>query len=1204
MNKLKQVLAQEDTVLFIGSGISLWSGLPSWSGLIDKLALFLDEAGIASDLVRKEAARGDLLQAASYGFDKLTKSQIGEFIRLACSFGVAEPHEIHKKIISLGPRCYVTTNYDNLLEEALRRWKPDSFFRPPITNRHLTETAEIVHARAINFVFKPHGDAADSESIILTREQYRALLPQGERHSTLESLKMLLASRPVVYLGFGLRDPDFIYLRDILANTYKGGIRDHFAIMADVTDSECDYWRRVYGIHLNSYQTNKHSDGSIDHAPLLVLLDLLLDSTASTKSTNLAEVSTDGECTPDMILSLARYAAGLEHTTKANPEFPIRVRHERTTHKTSNAYFRSDKLNYYPVEKFLDEGPVQALLIGLPGAGKTYSLRQAAARFAGRLSAICLSDSFKSNNIVVPIYADLKLYRGDLAELVNQSLPNSLPFEEIARRFHLKIFLDSFNEITREYSESGAYEADFANFIEGTKQASIIIGSRTHDGLTKLGFSSYVLDQIDEEVVFAELQRLNIEIDGGRFEHEIKKILQRPFYFQFITSKAISLPKEAHPRDFYQSLFNNLHQLFTTRFGKQLTLEEILSITAYEAINRGEEAFPLSDLLRVLRVYIEAAGIVDIEGKDIANWLVSNSILIPYIGGRIAFVHQSITEYLAAKELARCYQVSPYVLREKLKLTRWDQALFFTLSLLPESYVETFFQDVVKIDIALALVAVKYIEVDRDKYVSKLLELIPVYIKDLGPRETKIEWGLEYHVPLSETHVPQLRELMKLGNTIGGIAAIRLSQIKGAEIKDELLHTMFEARNDYNYCCNGISEAIKPFACFEDISKIADLSDLISYEAEDESEERVAQGFISGAVNFLGDLDISAIKLGLLPNNNSVPVTDVRARILCEILWENRSTAALELAGELLLRGINRAATSIYFIAGIGEPDESLSWLSFDDRHISCLLSMLDNKIEESWYLRALQCICKNRPDLAKTTITLSSEKSGLFKAILLYCAEPSRFNLVLAELEKVADMDFNQRRNHPLHLLDHIDIDWTGYEDNFIRILKSRDSKLASSVISQTGDGRCFQSTGLNFGSLEWWLDWIIDSDDFGFEYSMSRLLSSCLSKENFFSLVAEFNRAGSKYRAVIIDILLHRTNEFTTDDFSADAISFLLADLSRIELKNSWKSHLLGETATDLFVNERLLPLLSEASDPLLTNLRIVIRRASSHHGRRYMQ
>jgi hypothetical protein len=55
--KLRQVLAQEDAVLFIGAGISIWSGLPSWPGLIDELAAFLDEEGLPSCSVRAERAR-------------------------------------------------------------------------------------------------------------------------------------------------------------------------------------------------------------------------------------------------------------------------------------------------------------------------------------------------------------------------------------------------------------------------------------------------------------------------------------------------------------------------------------------------------------------------------------------------------------------------------------------------------------------------------------------------------------------------------------------------------------------------------------------------------------------------------------------------------------------------------------------------------------------------------------------------------------------------------------------------------------------------------------------------------------------------------------------------------------------------------------------------------------------------------------------
>jgi hypothetical protein len=215
--QLKHALKQEDTVLFIGSGISCWAGLPSWTGLINRLADYLEASGGDAEIVRREL-KHDLLQAASYGFDQLTPPQTGEFIRRACQFGTITPHEIHRKIVSLGPRCFITTNYDQLIEESLRRWQPARSFQV-VTNRQPFEEADIVQARAIDFIFKPHGDVGNIGSIVLTREQYRKLLEGGDWKHTLETLKTLLVTRCVVYLGFGLRDPDFLLLRDVLANT-------------------------------------------------------------------------------------------------------------------------------------------------------------------------------------------------------------------------------------------------------------------------------------------------------------------------------------------------------------------------------------------------------------------------------------------------------------------------------------------------------------------------------------------------------------------------------------------------------------------------------------------------------------------------------------------------------------------------------------------------------------------------------------------------------------------------------------------------------------------------------------------------------------------------------------------------------------------------------------------------------------------------
>lgn len=1202
MEKLKQILTREDTVLFIGAGISMWSGLPSWTGIVEELAQFVESSGANADLVRAEAQKGDLLQAASYGFDKLTKQQIGEFVRAACRYGVAKPHEIHRKIVSLGPRCFVTTNYDDLIEESLRKWQPDRFFRPPITNRHLTETAEIIHARAIDFIFKPHGDAADSESIILTREQYRQLLPQGERQAALESLKMLLASRPVVYLGFGLRDPDFIYVRDILANTYKGGTRDHYAIMADVSDAEVDYWRRNYGIHLISYPTTERPGKTKEHSALLSLLDTLLDNAyASPVETEFDPSSTE------VILSLARYASGLSRSPRTNPEFQIRVYAVTESGKGQALYSWPDKFNHYSVEKFLDEGPNRALLIGLPGAGKTYSLRRAAARFADKLHEVCLSEPFNEESVIVPILADLKLYRGNLHELISQTLPKSLPFDKVYRHFKVKVFLDSFNEMPREYLESGSQESDFTKFTTRIGNASLIIGSRTSDGLDKLGLPAYSLDHIDEEDVSAELKRLAIEI-GGRFDREVRQLLQRPFYFKYVISGIVRLPREAHPRDFYQAFFDNLRQTFTTKFGRQVDIEDVLSLTAYEALNRGEEAFPLSELLGMLKTYANSVGLAGIDVRDVANWLVSSSILIPHIGGRVAFVHQSITEYLAATELARRYQASPNILKEKLSLTRWDQALFLTISLLPPEQGDAFLQDVIKADFALALNAVKYLEVGRDEVVAKLLSELPDRIQD-SPFDYKIAWAVESSMPLTEAHVPHLRTLIKCGDSVGAAAVLRLVALKGIEVKDEILQLLVENKSDFNLCTNGIGPALKPFATDEDAKKIAELADFIQGTVTLENEVDHVDGFISGAAEFLTKLDLSVLRREFLPQNESIEISDIHARILCEILEEHHSTAALDFAAELLLRGVNKAAAAIYFISEYAEPEHEMSWASFTVAHIDQLEATLDAP-NELWGLKALRCLCAARPDLSGEVRQRAFKKSGIYKAALLQCVSPADFSPVFQALGELVEMNNEKRQEQPIHILELIEFDWTAKEDLFVSLLRLRDTNLASAILGQSSPPWVKNLGKLKIGPIEWWLEWMLeiietDSNEGGYWLldRLGGLFAAHLGNEALDEFVAEFNKAGSKFRRLVFLFVLTHCRDITTDVFNEDAISFLLADLNRENSTIGFRGHLLGNAATEQFVIERLLPLLTDAKQPLLNNLHEVLRQAGSRHGRRYI-
>ena len=425
-------------------------------------------------------------------------------------------------------------------------------------------------------------------------------------------------------------------------------------------------------------------------------------------------------------------------------------------------------------------------------------------------------------------------------------------------------------------------------------------------------------------------------------------------------------------------------------------------------------------------------------------------MLIPYIGGRVAFVHQSVTEYLAATELARQYQASPHILKEKLSLTRWDQALFLTLSLLPPMQADVFLQDVIKADFALALNATKYLETGRDEIVSKLLSEIPKRIQALKPFDFEIAWAVGHALPITDAHEPHLRRLIKCGNILGGAASLRLVELKGAEVKDELLQLLVDHSDDYNFC-DGIGRALRPFATDEDAKKIAAWADTIQDKVTPETDDDDTDGFISGAAEFLAGIDLSVIRREFLPVEDSVDIPEIHSRILCDILQERHSSASLDFAGELLLRGVKDAAVAIYFISEFGKPDCELSWASFTPAHVLRLVeAILDPDGSEDWAVKTLKVVCAARPDLAEAVTQRASKTSGIERAALLYCVSPTDFTPVFQALGELIKMSKQERREHSIRILDQMgldELDWTGKEDLFVQLLRLRDIPLASAL-------------------------------------------------------------------------------------------------------------------------------------------------------------
>jgi len=273
--KIKRTLKEKGTVLFIDSGISAWAALPTWGRLMEEMAEYIDKKGVSSDEIRKYVYMEPLM-AADFGCDELSSEEFEEFIKLSCKYKVAKPHMIHNIIANLGATCYITTNYDDLLEQTLK--KKDVIRKYNIvTNNDPIECGNLIQLKSDHLIFKPHGNLGKPDCIILSGNQYSDLYNNGTKYYTYRQLEAMLLTRNIIFIGFGLKDSDLLNIMVKIRNEYAGNPITHYAIMADASESEQTYWDKNYGFRILSYKTNKNGQGSINHHQLLNILESLVN---------------------------------------------------------------------------------------------------------------------------------------------------------------------------------------------------------------------------------------------------------------------------------------------------------------------------------------------------------------------------------------------------------------------------------------------------------------------------------------------------------------------------------------------------------------------------------------------------------------------------------------------------------------------------------------------------------------------------------------------------------------------------------------------------------------------------------------------------------------------------------------------------------------------------------------------------------------
>ena len=226
-----------NTSLFVGSGPSVDSGLPSWNTLIAEMgALLLERANgqqARADL-RQFLAEADHLSIAGYFRQAVHPTVFTKFLRERYRNRDFKLSPILKALAKLPATTIFTTNYDKLLEVAYRR-------------RNGEDPAVVLEPRQLQAlapgevkIIKVHGDIDNPTSIILGKEDY---LGYEDKYGGIATyMQGQLAFSSLILVGFGLRDPNFERLYHAASRLIASNSPRVIALMVNQNQIDQDLW--------------------------------------------------------------------------------------------------------------------------------------------------------------------------------------------------------------------------------------------------------------------------------------------------------------------------------------------------------------------------------------------------------------------------------------------------------------------------------------------------------------------------------------------------------------------------------------------------------------------------------------------------------------------------------------------------------------------------------------------------------------------------------------------------------------------------------------------------------------------------------------------------------------------------------------------------------------------------------------------------
>lgn len=224
IDDFSKALKENNAAIFAGAGLSSGAGFVNWTELLRSVAEELS--------LKIEREQHDLVSLAQYycnehsGRGKLNQIITDEFQRRA---SITENHRI---LARLPITTYWTTNYDTLIETALREngKNPDVKIDPENLALTLSDRDAVV--------YKMHGDVSQVHKAVITRDDYEKYELTHSLFTT--ALQGDLVSKTFLFIGFSFNDPNLNYILSRIRIRLEGNQRPHYCFLKRIVETDFD----------------------------------------------------------------------------------------------------------------------------------------------------------------------------------------------------------------------------------------------------------------------------------------------------------------------------------------------------------------------------------------------------------------------------------------------------------------------------------------------------------------------------------------------------------------------------------------------------------------------------------------------------------------------------------------------------------------------------------------------------------------------------------------------------------------------------------------------------------------------------------------------------------------------------------------------------------------------------------------------------